>query len=150
MPTVIVETFIHAPIERCFDAGRDIGLHCQTAAHTGERAIAGVTTGLIGLGDSVTFEGVHFGVRQRLTGCITEFEYPHRFVDEMTQGAFQSLTHVHEFAAQGKGTLMKDTLTWASPLGNLGRLADWLFLKRHMTNFLRRRNAALKAALEAV
>jgi ligand-binding SRPBCC domain-containing protein len=149
MPTILVETIIDAPVEVCFDGARDIGLHCATANRTKERAVAGVTIGLIGLGESVTFEAVHLGVRQRLTGRITEFDRPNRFADDMTQGAFKSLRHIHEFLPCDRGTLMRDTLIWVSPFGPLGKMADTLFLKRHMRNFLKDRNANLKAALEA-
>jgi hypothetical protein len=35
----IVKTYIAAPVARCFDLARDVGVHCQTAAFTAERAI---------------------------------------------------------------------------------------------------------------
>lgn len=149
MTTVEVETWIAAPLETCFDGARDITLHVQTSAFTRERAVAGVTSGLIGPGDSVTFEGVHFGLTLRLSARVTEFEFPRRFVDTQTQGAFQSMQHTHEFTASGDGTLMRDTLCWVSPLGVLGTIADALFLRRHMEQFLVRRNAGLKRVLEA-
>lgn len=149
MPTILVETQIEALVEKCFDAARDIGLHCRTVAHTGERAVSGVTEGLIGPGQFVTFEGVHFGIRQRFTARITEFERPDYFIDEMTRGAFQSMRHVHEFLPQGQGTLMRDTIVWKSPLGVLGLIADRLFLKRYMQNFVRERGLQLKQAIEA-
>src|SRR5690606_21074152 len=109
MPVITVETLILASPQRCFDLARDIDVHCQSTSATKERAVAGVTSGLIGAGQSVTFEAVHFGVRQRLTSKITEFDAPHRFVDEMVEGAFASLRHVHEFEARGEHTLMRDT-----------------------------------------
>jgi len=145
---LVVETVIEAPIERCFDLARDISLHCRSAAHTGERAVAGVTEGLIGLGESVTFEGVHFGVRQRLTSKIVEFDFPSRFVDEMTEGVFRSMKHIHEFQQSERGTLMRDTLIWVSPFGVVGRLADWLFVSGHLRRFLVKRNAVLKEVAE--
>jgi ligand-binding SRPBCC domain-containing protein len=148
MPTIVVETPIAASPLRCFDLARDIDLHCASTSRTQERAVAGVTTGLIGDGDAVTFEAVHFGVRQRLTARIVLFEPPHRFVDEMTQGAFQAMRHTHEFLPEAGGTRMRDTLTWTSPLGPLGVLADHLFLIRYMTRFVQERNAVLKAAAE--
>ena len=141
MPILIVETSIAAPLERCFDLARDIGLHCETAGRTQERAVAGVT---IGLGETVTFEGVHFGVRQRFTAQVTEFDRPSRFVDEMTRGAFQAMRHIHEFAPCEGGTRMTDTLQWTSPLGGLGKIADRLFIARHLRHFLLERNATLK------
>lgn len=137
-------------MERCFDLARDIGLHCQTTSKTSERAVAGVTSGLIGLGQSVTFEAVHFGVRQRLTSKVVEFEKPVYFVDEMTQGVFASMRHAHEFVVQDKSILMRDTVTWKSPLGFLGVIADGLFLKRYMTKFITQRGFALKQVAENI
>ncbi len=149
MPVVIVETPIKAALERCFDLARDIDVHCATTARTKERAVAGVTSGLIGMGQSVTFEAVHFGVRQRLSSAITEFQRPHRFVDEMTQGAFASLKHTHEFSAQDEGTLMRDILEWQAPLGILGVVADRLFLEKYLRAFLIRRGLELKKWAES-
>jgi ligand-binding SRPBCC domain-containing protein len=148
MAIVIVETQINVPVEVCFDLARDIGLHCETAANTNERAVAGRTSGLIGLGESVTFEAVHFGIRQKLTSQVTEYDKPKRFVDEMTNGAFKSLKHIHEFTPTASGTLMKDTLDWASPLGIFGKIADKLFLENYMENFIIERNNKLKAIAE--
>ena len=148
MPVITIETQIAVPVEVCFDMARDIGLHCLTAAAPKERAVGGVTTGLIGLGDSVTFEAVHFGVRQRLSATVVEFERPKRFVDKMTRGAFQSLRHTHEFIPTTSGTQMVDTLEWKSPLGILGVIADNLFLLRHMRTFLQERNQNLKVFAE--
>src|SRR5258706_8135793 len=125
VPSFTVLTEINRPVHVCFDLARDVEVHCQTAAFTGERAVAGRTSGLLEAGDVVTFEGRHFGIRQRLTARIAESVPPHRFVDEMVSGAFRSLRHVHEFRPSGTGgTIMSDTITWESPLGILGRIAD--------------------------
>jgi ligand-binding SRPBCC domain-containing protein len=148
MPVIMIETLILAPPQRCFDLARDIDVHCQTTSSTRERAVAGVTSGLIGAGQTVTFEAVHFGVRQRLTSKITDFDAPHRFVDEMVEGAFASLRHVHEFEARGKHTLMRDTLEWRSPLGVLGKIADTLFLRAYMTRFIKQRGESLRRIAE--
>ena len=113
-----------------------------------ERAVAGVTSGRLGPGDQVTWEAVHFGVRQRLTSRITEFEPPHRFVDEMVRGAFRRIRHEHQFVPTTDGTLMIDVFDYTAPLGLLGRLADALFLRRYMTRLLISRNAYLKQVAE--
>ena len=67
MPILRLTTHIAAPIDRCFDLSRSIDLHMASTAHTEERAIAGVTTGLIGPGGEVTWRARHFGVWQELT-----------------------------------------------------------------------------------
>ena len=111
--------------------------------------MAGVTSGRLGLGDEVTWEATHFGVRQRLTSRITEFDPPNRFVDEMVRGAFARFRHEHQFLSVPDGTDMVDIFDYTSPLGPLGRLADRLFLRRYMTTLLRQRNAYLKRAAES-
>ena len=148
MTTIVVETRIAAPIELCFDLARDVEAHLKTSSSTGERAVGGKTSGLLDLGDVVTFEAVHFGVRQRLTSQIVEFDRPRRFVDEMVKGAFASLRHVHEFVADGASVVMRDTLTWRSPLGFLGVVADKLFVEAHMRAFMVKKQAELKEYAE--
>ena len=74
MPTIELATFVAAPIERVFDLARSIDLHTNSTSSTGERAIVGVTSGLIGPGQEVTWRARHFGVWQSLTVCVTVFE----------------------------------------------------------------------------
>jgi ligand-binding SRPBCC domain-containing protein len=108
-----------------------------------------VTQGLLSLGDEVTWEATHFGVRQRLRVRITELDPPHHFTDEMVRGAFRGFRHVHGFAAAEGGTLMSDAFDYEMPLGPVGWLADVVAVRRHMTRFLLDRNATLKALAEA-
>lgn len=150
MQIVIVETYVDAAIEPCFDAARDIGLHQQTVwSHTFEEAIAGVTHGLIELDETVTFRATHFRIRQNLTSKIIDFQKPYRFTDCMQQGAFKYLKHIHEFKEQGMGTLMRDTLEFQSPYGFIGLIFDSLVLKRYMKKFIHDRNQQLKMLLES-
>ena len=81
MPTIELTTRINAPIEKVFDLARSIDLHMESTKHTGEQAIAGLVSGLIELGETVTWRAKHFGVWQILTSKITEFEQPYSFVD---------------------------------------------------------------------
>jgi len=149
MPVIIMRTRVAAPPARCFDLARDVELHQRSTAASRERAVAGVTAGLLGAGDEVTWEATHFGVRQRLTSRITEFDPPNRFVDEMVRGAFARFRHEHQFLSVPDGTDMVDIFDYTAPLGPLGRLADGLFLRRYMTALLRERNAYLKRAAES-
>ncbi len=149
MPTIRLETSINAPIERCFDLSLNVDLHSHSVARTRERPIAGVTSGVMQLGDTVTWEAVHFGIKQHLTSKITSYERPHGFTDEMVRGAFRELRHLHKFVAQPPGTLMIDVFTFKAPFGILGRLAEMLFLTRYMKRLLLTRNSYLKQVAEA-
>jgi len=149
MPKIVLKTQINAPAETCFDLMRDIRIHTETTSQTSERAVAGITDGMIELGQTVTFEGTHFGNRQTLTVKVVEFDRPWLFVDEMVEGSFRAFKHVHEFSEGDGGTVMRDTLIWTSPFGILGRIADTLLLKRHLRDLVSRRNAKLKAIAES-
>ncbi len=149
MPTIHLETYIEAPIERCFDLALSVDLHQHSVAHTQERPVAGVISGVMRLGDTVTWEAVHFGIKQHLTTKITAYERPYRFTDELLRGTFHQLTHLHEFVAQSPGTLMMDLFYFRAPFGVLGSIAEQLFLTRYMRGLLLTRNQYLKQAAEA-
>ncbi|HEX3464993.1 MAG TPA: SRPBCC family protein [Candidatus Elarobacter sp.] len=119
-----------------------------SAEYSGERAIAGRTSGLIELGETVTWSARHFGSRQTLTSEIVAFDRAHSFTDVMVVGAFKSFRHDHLFHARGDRTVMTDVFAFESPFGILGKLVDVLVLRRYMTSFLEKRNRAIKAAAE--
>lgn len=149
MPIIKLETMINAPIERVFDLARSIDLHADSMSHTNEKAVDGVTKGLINVGETVTWEATHFGIRQRLTSKITICERPTKFGDTMVSGAFKRFDHDHFFEEIDGKTLMKDVFDYDSPLGFLGSVADFLFLENYMKNLLINRNEMIKRIAES-
>lgn len=148
MPVITIVTAIRATPEKCFDASRDLDLHLESMGHTGERAVAGKTSGLIELGETVTWEARHFGVRQRFTSRITSYDRPRYFQDSMLHGAFHTFVHDHYFEPSPDGTIMKDVLTFRSPMGLIGALVDRFVMARYLERLLIQRNAILKGILE--
>src|ERR1043165_5621543 len=149
MGHIVVETVIVAPREVVFDLARDVSAHTASAAFTRERAVPpGRTSGLLELGDTVTFEGMPFFLRLRFTARIVELDRPSRFVDELVRSSFRKLRHEHDFEEQGEVTVMRDTLEWVSPFGFIGRIADALFVTAHMRSFVTRKQLALKEIAE--
>lgn len=148
MPLIQIDTIIHAPIERVFDLNRSIELHMISTSASNEKAVAGKTTGLIGLGETVTWRARHFGLYQHLTVKITEFDQPYSFTDEQVNGIFSSFKHQHIFESTGGNTFVKDVFQYKSPLGSIGRIADVLFLKKYMTQLLEIRNQTIKTYAE--
>src|SRR5437764_69666 len=146
MQTVMVETSIHASPQQCFDAARDLDLHMKSVASTKERAVAGRLSGLIELGEEVTWRARHFGVTQHFTSRLTAFDRPRHFQDAMQRGAFKSFVHDHYFHSEGDHTRMLDVLLFAAPLGLLGRVAEKLVLRRYLERLLTQRAAAIKEA----
>ena len=148
MPTIEINTFIIANIERCFNLARSIDLHVDSMAKTKETAIAGRVSGLIEFGETVTWRAKHFGVWHTLTSKITGFDFPYSFTDEMLTGAFKSFKHQHLFFSQNDGTLMIDIFEFESPFGIFGNLANVLFLKNYLRKLLQNRNRLIKENAE--
>ena len=90
MVTLEEITIIRAPIERCFDLARSVEVHLAGNVHWGEAAVAtsGVTSGLVELGQCVTWRAKHFARWQQLTSEITGLKRPVYFRDTMIRGAF--------------------------------------------------------------
>jgi len=143
---------VHAPIERCFDLARSVEVHLAGNVHSEETAVAtaGVTSGLIGLGQRVTWRAKHFGIWQKLTSEITAMDRPAYFQDTMIRGAFRFMKHDHLFRRLSPDvTEMKDVFCFAAPLAFLGRLAEIAFLRRYMQDLLHERNVVLKRIAES-
>ena len=149
MESITVETLIDAPIERCFDLARDLDLHTKSLASTNEVAIAGRTTGLIELGEEVTWRGRHFGVTQEFTSRITAFDPPRHFRDSMQRGAFRTFDHDHFFTQESGSTKMVDVLAFSAPLGVLVIIAEKLVLRRYLRRLLQARARTIREAAEA-
>jgi ligand-binding SRPBCC domain-containing protein len=139
--TIVLQTPIAAPPERCFDLSLSVDLHLRSAAGTGERVVEGVSAGVLGLDDDLTWEARHLGLRHRLSMTISVYERPALFRDEMVRGPFRRLSHDHFFAAAGNGTVMRDVFEFSSGVPPL----DALVLRPHLRRFLVRRNALIKA-----
>jgi ligand-binding SRPBCC domain-containing protein len=145
-------TVIHAPAERCFDLARSVEVHLAGNVHCGETAVAaeGITSGLVGLGEQVTWRAKHFGVWHRLTSEITLMDRPGHFQDVMIKGIFRFMRHDHFFRPVSRNeTEMRDVFAFAAPLAVLGRMAEWAILARYMRKLLYERNRAIKEIAES-
>ena len=70
------------------------------------------------------------GVPVRWLTRIEEWEPGRRFVDAQLRGPYRLWHHTHAFEPDGDGgTLMRDTVRYALPLGPLGELAHRLFVR---------------------
>lgn len=114
-------------------------------AHSGEKAVSGVRSGLISLGEDVTWRAWHFGFPLRMTSRVTHLDAPDFFVDEQVRGPFRWFRHVHEFSedAETHDTTMIDRIEFTAPCGPLGRLVEKLVLARYLRQLIERRNRYL-------
>jgi len=148
MPIIENKIEINTPPERAFDLSRSIEFHMFTQNKHKEIAVGGVTSGLINLGEQVTWRARHFGISQLLTAKITIFDRPHHFRDTMISGAFKGFEHDHFFEFSENKTLVTDRFEYESPYSFFGKIFDIIALRSHMQTFFSVRNSLLKEVLE--
>jgi ligand-binding SRPBCC domain-containing protein len=129
--------------ETAFDLSLSIDAHLDSFERSGERAIGGVTAGVIGLGEFVTWRARHFGITWTMTSTITEWDRPRRFVDEQRKGPFRSFRHEHRFEPTDQGTRLLDHVEFEAPFGLLGRAVERLVLARYLRRLIDVRNTFL-------
>ncbi len=144
MTKIKVETFINQKMEIVFDLSRSIDLHKISTKKTKEEAVEGITKGLIGLNEYVTWQAFHLFKLRKFTSRITQYRSPYSFTDEMEKGDLKYFIHIHKFEQKGNGTLMKDIIFLEAPFGLLGKIVMFIFLKSYFKNFLIERNKTIK------
>lgn len=143
-----LETLFEAAPADVFDTSLNIDAHLASMEASGEEAVAGVTSGQIGLGETVTWKARHFGITWTMTSKITALERPVRFVDEQVRGPFKRFHHEHRFEPRPSGTSMIDTIEFDAPLGPLGDLVERVILGTYIEKLIKQRNDFLRQELE--
>jgi ligand-binding SRPBCC domain-containing protein len=149
MQTIRLVTWVNAPVERCFKLSLSVDLHVLSARSTGERIVAGVGTGLMGLNQTVTWSAKHFGRQFQHTSLLDAWRPFSYFRDVMVEGAFETFVHEHHFAVMNDGTRIRDEVRFSAPMGPLGLVAEKLVLRRHLIRLLKRRNSVIKQVAES-
>ncbi|QLD11029.1 SRPBCC family protein [Microbacterium oleivorans] len=141
--TLVTESAVPAPA--LFELSLDIDAHLSSMSGSAERAVGGVTTGAIGLGETVTWRAKHFGIWWTMTSEITALDRPQRFVDQQARGPFKSFIHEHRFEQLSNGSRMIDVVTVGSPI--FGALAERLVLVPYLRRLIASRSAHLVECL---
>ncbi|MEI9935472.1 MAG: SRPBCC family protein [Ferruginibacter sp.] len=148
MTKIHLTTFINAPADRVFDLSRSINLHKISLSETRAEAIAGITSGLINLDETVTWQAKHLYKIRQFTSRIKEMKLHDYFIDEMIKGDFKSFRHEHHFKMINNGTIMIDLVEFESPYGFIGRIFNQLYMGNYIEKFILKRNDVIKKYAE--
>jgi ligand-binding SRPBCC domain-containing protein len=88
------------------------------------------------------------GLRIRWLTRIELWEPGRRFVDVQLRGPYRVWHHTHSFAPHEAGTVMRDRVRYALPLGRLGNLAHAVLVRRDLERIFDFRAAAVAARLD--
>jgi ligand-binding SRPBCC domain-containing protein len=81
------------------------------------------------------------------TSWVTEITHVSEgkfFVDEQRYGPYRMWHHEHHFEVHGDGVLMTDRVSYKLPLGFLGRIAHFLFVKKQLKQIFSYREICLE------
>lgn len=149
MPIIHLTTFIAAPQARVFDLSRSVDLHKYSMTDYAEKIIKGTVSGLMNLGDEVTWKARHLFKERVLAVKLTELKSPDYFADEQTEGDFALMKHEHYFKPAQNGTLMIDQFRFETKYGWLGSLFNQIYLEKYMTRLISERNETIKKIAES-
>ncbi|MEO6982836.1 MAG: SRPBCC family protein [Edaphobacter sp.] len=149
MGTIQIQTWVNAPMERCFKLSLSVDLHALMTQSTGGKVVSRVKGGLLGVDDTMTWRGRYFGMRLVHTSLIDACRPYMYFREVMVEGMFERLEHEHHYAPMDDGTRMRDEVRFTTRWGVVGKVAEKLFLRRYLIRFLKRRNAVIKRVAES-
>ncbi|CAH0247068.1 hypothetical protein SRABI76_03147 [Microbacterium oxydans] len=148
MAGFVLETVITAPPATVFAASLDPELHVRSMARHGETMVEAPSGGRFTEGSTVTWQARHFGIRFRLRSIVFDIDPPRAFSDRQIAGPFAAFRHEHAFEEHPRGTLMRDTITFRSPFGPIGRAVDALCMQGYLRRLIEQRNATLVDEIE--
>ena len=149
MAKIHLTTLINAPVERVFDLSRSINVHRIAFSSKNEKAIEGITTGLINENETVTWQAKHLYKVRKIKTKITSMNFPDHFIVQMVHGDFKSFRHEHHFKSIDNGTFLIDIIEFESPYGIIGQLTNQLFLTSYLHQLLLHRNEVIKQYAES-
>ena len=79
------------------------------------------------------------GKKIRWRTIITEYEPNIRFVDQQIKGPYSMWHHTHEFKEINGKVEMTDTIYYVMPFGLLGRIVNYLIVRRDLNNIFQYR-----------
>jgi ligand-binding SRPBCC domain-containing protein len=87
------------------------------------------------------------GLPLRWTSRIEEWEPGRAFVDRQLSGPYRLWEHRHDFSGLDGGTVVRDRVRYALPLGPLGNLAHAGFVRRDLERIFDFRREAVRREL---
>ena len=99
------------------------------------------------VGTSIAYRLRLHGVPVRWTSRIEEWEPGRGFVDRQVRGPYRLWHHRHEFSALDGGTVVRDRVRYALPLGIVGAIAHALFVRRDLERIFDFRREAVRREL---
>ena len=147
--TFVKETRIAAPPVRVFDFHETPGA-IERLTPPWERVVVESGGGLIRPGSRIALRTSLGPLRLRWVAEHTEYDPPGLFADRQLSGPFASWYHRHWMIDDGRGgTLLRDEVEFALPLGTIGRWIGSGYVERKLRRLFDYRHDVTRRIVEA-
>jgi len=98
-------------------------------------------------GLTIEYEIRWLSLPMKWKSLIVEYQPPVRFADQQLEGPYARWHHHHDFESIEGGTIIRDTVNYALPMGILGRMAHAAAVRWQLLAIFRYRQEALAKLL---
>ena len=140
--------FINKPIEEVFQFfSKPENLSVITPAKLGFKILS-PTPIKMEVGRLIDYNIYLMGIPIHWRTLITDYEPPNMFVDQQIKGPYAMWHHTHTFHKVKGGVEIKDRVVYSIPFGFLGRLLNYLWIKRDLNNIFLHRKKVIDKLFE--
>ena len=140
--------FINKPIEEVFQFfSKPENLSVFTPAKLGFKILSPNPIKM-GVGRLIDYNIYLMGIPIHWRTLITDYEPPNMFVDQQIKGPYTMWHHTHTFHKVKGGVEIKDRVVYSIPFGFLGRLLNYLWIKRDLNNIFLHRKKVIDKLFE--
>ena len=140
--------FINKPIEEVFQFfSKPENLSVITPAKLGFKILSPNPIKME-VGRLIDYNIYLLGIPIHWRTLITDYEPPNIFVDQQIKGPYAMWHHTHTFHKVKGGVEIKDRVVYSIPFGFLGRLLNYLWIKRDLNNIFLHRKKVIDKLFE--
>jgi len=140
--------FINKPIEDVFEFfSNPDNLSVITPPKLGFKILT-PTPIKMSVGRLIDYKIYLMGIPIHWRTLITEFDPPHTFIDQQIKGPYNIWHHTHTFQKVDGGVEIKDRVVYSIPFSILGRILNFLWIRKDLENIFNYRKKVIDELFE--
>ncbi len=140
--------FINKPIEDVFEFfSNPDNLSVITPPKLGFKILT-PTPIKMSVGRLIDYKIYLMGIPIHWRTLITDFDPPHTFIDQQIKGPYTIWHHTHTFQKVDGGVEIKDRVVYSIPFSILGRILNFLWIRKDLENIFNYRKKVIDELFE--
>lgn len=140
--------FINKPIEDVFEFfSNPDNLSVITPPKLGFKILTPTPINM-SVGRLIDYKIYLMGIPIHWRTLITDFDPPHTFIDQQIKGPYTIWHHTHTFQKVDGGVEIKDRVVYSIPFSILGRILNFLWIRKDLENIFNYRKKVIDELFE--